>query len=392
MSAPDNSPRQAPSPATLDSSTAPLPAPAAPSRMKRGDDTAPPREVLDVLVGLASLSLAGLLALTSAWNSDLWLRLASGRQVLESGLFPSADPFAYTLPSGSARQAGWLSDVGGFLVYQALGGPALVVGKVLLLVGVAACLLWLTRAGRHPLTAFLGITLALLALATRLPLNPVCFSYLFLGLTLVILESPGRREGGGPPRSAFVQLWPLLPLFVLWANLDSWALLGPLAVGLHGLGGWLGRRVRPTAKERVSPTSLGLFFLVGLAACLLAPTSLGSFRLPAELAPGAFGRVLGDDPSVRVVLLSPLQAEFHRLTGGYRAGTMAFLVLVVLGAASGFANRKHLSWPWAFAWGGFLALAFSAPPFFALVAGLSSRSTCNNSSPRSPSSLAASSG
>src|SRR5262249_61760900 len=79
--------------------------------------------------------------------------------------------------------------------------------------------------------------LALLAASPRFLFQPTLVSYLFLAVTLWLLQRP-RFEAGEKASwlTAPKSYWLLVPLFVLWVNLDSWFLLGPLAVGLFLLG------------------------------------------------------------------------------------------------------------------------------------------------------------
>src|SRR5207245_2933561 len=73
--------------------------------------------------------------------------------------------------------------------------------------------------------------LAILAMSPRLLLQPACLSFFFLGLTLWWLWR-GQTAAETPVTFGrdVKRYGPLLLLFALWANLDSWFLLGPLLV------------------------------------------------------------------------------------------------------------------------------------------------------------------
>src|SRR5262249_54903143 len=124
--------------------------------------------------------------------------------------------------------------------------------------------------------------LALVAVAVRVPLHPVCVSYLFLALTLLLLECGTRQRSAG---ATWVRAyWPLLLLFALWVNCDSWFLLGPAPVAPYlpgqALAAGPGRRPADVG-------GLALLIPLAVAAGLLNPWHVRAFTPPVEL--GWFG-------------------------------------------------------------------------------------------------------
>src|SRR5207302_5031756 len=94
--------------------------------------------------------------------------------------------------------------------------------------------------------------LALLAMSTRLLVQPMTVSLVFLGLTLFLLHYRTAEqevaETHGPERRRQTpavrpgrHLWALPVLFAVWANVDGWFLLGPILVFLYWLGECLER-------------------------------------------------------------------------------------------------------------------------------------------------------
>jgi hypothetical protein len=322
-----------------------------------------------VLVGLV-MALAVVLASFPARNSDLWLHLATGRLLAEGDHRFGPDPFTATVAGASGLNPSWLYDLLLYGGYQALGGPALVALKALLVAALAGSLLRLCRAGESPALAAFCTALSLVALAPYLALRPVVLSYLGLALTLWLLERPQTR--GAPP--SFRAYWPLLLLFAVWANLDGWFWLGPLTVALSWVGGLLSRG--PAAGEPAPRARhlLALVALAGLAACLLSPHHLHAFAAPARLLPPPG---LPPDPLDRGSLGSPLQADYFRTGGGLLPGGLAYLALGLLGLLS-FALAARSSagaagvWARFPAWSVFLGLSLwqaRLVPFFAVVAG-----------------------
>jgi hypothetical protein len=167
------------------------------------------------------LASAFLLALTTARNADLWAHLASGRQPFTGfGSFGSGMSTLY-----------WLDDILSYLVFSALGGTGLVVGKALVVAATA-----LVMVGRHPSArTILAVFLACLALGGWLPLDPVCVSYLFLALTVRVINRRSGDEEVATWRGVLRSHRSLLVCYVIWANVDPWCLLGVALILLQAV-------------------------------------------------------------------------------------------------------------------------------------------------------------
>ena len=144
---------------------------------------------LDAVLVALVLLFAFLVASFPAYNGDFFLHAATGRLIAQGKYTFGADPFTFTAPGRWVNHS-WLYDLIVYAVYQVplIGGAAVVVVKALLIAALAAVML---RAGRKPGASLwvpaVCTALALLTLSPRLFLQPVCVSYLFLGLTLWLL-------------------------------------------------------------------------------------------------------------------------------------------------------------------------------------------------------------
>ncbi len=142
-------------------------------------------------------------------------------------------------------------------------------------------------------------------------------------------------------------LWILPPLFALWANMDSWFILGPMLLGLAWVGTGLAKWL--SGDSRVCGKTVGLVFGVSILACLINPFHVRAFQLPPELAylalslklplpdsVAAGGRAwltLRQDPEF-VLTVSPLTARYWIGGGGFNIASTAFIPLTLLGFAA----------------------------------------------------------
>jgi tetratricopeptide (TPR) repeat protein len=303
------------------------------------------------------LGFAFLAASFPASNSDLWLHLATGRQLAKGEYTFGVDPFAYTTGDIYWANHAWLFDVSLYGAMQLVGGAGLVVLKALL-VGVLAWVMLRVAASEpdHLQKPFwvsaACCLLALLAMSPRLLLQPTCVSLLLLAVCLWLLRAGGRA------------LYWLPVVIALWVNLDAWFLLGPLLVALF----WVGQRFAPGETRRLPVWLLPACLL----ACLLSPHHVRALTLPTELSWGVWHSDFRNDPRFAPLFASPWTLAPLGSAGGYSLAAWAYFVLLALGAVSFLVNRSALrDWRlpvWlAFALlGAWLARLI---PFFAVVAG-----------------------
>jgi hypothetical protein len=314
---------------------------------------------LDRVLIAVVLLFAFLSASFAARNSDLWMHLAAGRLLAHGGYQFGVDPFAYTTQGIYWIHHAWLFDLVLYALYASFGGAVLVLLKALLVTALAWLMLQVRRSDQGLGLPVVCTTLALAAIGLRLFLQPVCLSYLFLGLTLVILFRQQTEDGGTRRRLGI-----LLFVFVVWVNVDSWFLLGPFVTVLF----WLGERLSGTARRTpgwLIPASLGV--------CLLNPHHVFAFALPPELSPILWSTGLEQDSRFQRGFSSawPLLLAL-RSSAGWNLAVVAYFLLLLLGLAS-FASQRAARTDWRIlVWGTFALLGawqVRAIPFFAVVAG-----------------------
>jgi hypothetical protein len=308
---------------------------------------------------IAALSVAlfaFLLASLPARNGDVWRDLAAGRDLAHGLSSPG------TLSSHGSAQAlapGWLYDLAVYALYRTVGGPGLVLIKALAIAAVSLLLVSLGRLGQSWWLPALCTSVAVLAMSTRLLLQPATVSLVFLAIAFWLVESRRRRQARTREGTLLVD-WPLMLLFVIWANLDGWFVLGLATVALLWLGETLDSvgQAKQLGEARKSLQSSSIRFLASVvilaAVCLLNPLHFHAFHLPAGTR-----------------WLEFLQESYLRNIGLTPAG-LAYFPLLGLGLLSFALNLPRWHWYRFLPWLG-LAVASLAQvrtvPFFAVLAG-----------------------
>jgi hypothetical protein len=335
---------------------------------------------LDWVLAGTVVALAFLVASFTARNNELMLHLATGRALLDGSYKFGEDPFSYTTSGVRWVNHSWLWDGLTYLVFKYLGGPVLIVLKALLVAVLAGFMLAVRRRGQSLWIPAVCVLVATLALGQRLLLQPVIISYLFLGITLYLLQKPApleksvsKRRGSAPGSRR--HLWLLVPLFVLWVNLDQWFFLGPLTVALWWIGeliqDWFAP-VKEGSDQRAAGDNraLALVLFVGVFACLINPHHIYAFTLPAVLSEDGAGGLLQNDYYFASMFWGAI--DYYKSPAGWSVVGVAFLVLLGLGLLSFAVNLANWRGWRITVWGFFAALAIyhvRAVPFFAVVGG-----------------------
>jgi hypothetical protein len=335
---------------------------------------------LDVTLVALVLLFAVLVASFPVRNSDFWQHLATGRLIAHGQYEIGKDPFTFTAADVRWVNHSWLFSLALYLIHGAgqWGGVALIVLKGLAVAALAGMMLAVSRnSGQRWLISGVCTAVALLTMGPRLLLQPVVVSYLFLGLTLLVLRWPQLCPAPANPKAprSYRCFWLLVPLFALWVNCDQWFFLGPVAAGLWWLGEYLQDSLSTDRKRPRRPDelrTLGYAVLAGVAACLLNPHHVFAFTLPAQLGFGDAKEALKNDEQLKVLFLSPLDGDYWTSSHGLSAPGIAYFVLLGAGVVSFTLSYNTLRWPRVLLFVAFGLLSIyhaRAIPFFAVVAG-----------------------
>ncbi|MGH2461547.1 MAG: hypothetical protein ACRDIY_22050 [Chloroflexota bacterium] len=223
-----------------------------------------------LFVMLALISCVGRANVLLNSDGDLARHLRVGSYILARHALFYQDVFSYTMLGKPFVPYEWLSEVL-YTVANLAGGLAGVAVLASLVIAATYALVtgFLVARSVDPLLAFSVGALAAASGALHWLARPHLFSALGAILTLIVLDNPSRRR-----------LWPIVPIFILWANLHGGFLFGLVLIGVYVVGDlaevWLARGpARDPWRQRASfhLKALGL----ALASCLVNPSGLGLF-------------------------------------------------------------------------------------------------------------------
>ena len=274
-------------------------------------------ERLGRVVAVAVLASIGVAMIYPVDDLDVWWLLRSGAYIVQTGTFPTTDPF-----SGPAFGAPWVNhawgfEVGLYGVYRLAGTTGLILLQALFAVATFAVLYGLLRR-EGTARGWTLLVIAAGALATRgfwAP-RPQLVTYLGLAAFWVILRDD--RDG----RAHRLRWLPVLT--AVWANLHGGFMVGPALVGLCLVGEVIDRVLpgpAPSSGGR-SPWRLA----AALGGCLLA-TLATPFHYHAVLFPF---QVLGDRLAQAFIVewaSPPFQYGAVRLVEGLLLLTLALMVV-----------------------------------------------------------------
>jgi len=289
--------------------------------------------------------------------SDIGRHIANGRSLFSDRSVLFSNFYSFTEPEAPFINHHWLYGLFSFFIYR-LGGFTLL-SIINLLLGLAVfylCFSLMKRRAGWTIASWLSLPLVFM-LSERAEVRPEIFSYLFIFLTWLILESARTR-----PRLA----WWLLPLFVLWANLHIYFVLGLALIGIWAASAVLEKffSVSGNIKGRWLMTwqSSRFWFVIfgaSVLACLASPNTWRGLLYPLRILSN-YGYQVAENKSI--FFLDGLMAD-----GNFLLFKLWIILLIVSLAAGFFFSRR-----WHF-FDGFVAvlaigLGFSAVRNLSLAA------------------------
>ncbi|HYV84272.1 MAG TPA: hypothetical protein VFB49_00015 [Patescibacteria group bacterium] len=232
------------------------------------------------LLGALLLVLALLATISPIRNYDYWWHLKTGALILEQGSVPRADPFSFTAAGTPWVDHEWLFQVAAYLGHTRLGPSALVLLKVLLVIGLCAVMTrHLRLEGHGPAGVAVFLTATLVGAAFRIDVRPELVTLILLPLSIdLVLRA--RRRGMRAPLLAVVALT------ALGANMHVGIVLLPVMLAAGAAGTAAAGLLRQPAERsggarfarRLAWTALGSALAVGIN-----PYGFKLYEVPFEL-------------------------------------------------------------------------------------------------------------
>lgn len=232
----------------------------------------------DFMLRLAVVLLAVLVACTEIGETATLVHVKTGQYLSSHGFLPPrTDVFSHTATDLPWINLAWLFDLFSAAGFAVGGAVALTVLKALL-AGVA--FYFLLKAARRDVPSWwasICLGLALIVCAGQFTLEPKLITLLGLALTLWLIARWQHAEGPA-------NLWALIPVFLIWSNMDPRAYLGLVVLMLLTVGELISVFVgRSVLSEDAKRSHLWLIVPIALVAFLINPFGWHSLISPANL-------------------------------------------------------------------------------------------------------------
>lgn len=221
----------------------------------------------------AVILVAAMVATNRQWaDYDIFWHLANGRLMVESGMFPSPDPFSWSM--AGQRYIAFSAQVDRlfYLVWQLGGAPALGLFSALLFgLALLPFVLLVGRLGTRPLLEALTLFTIVLIVGLQRGARPHVVAFVLFGLIVYLLERPF-----GPWKTIVVGV-----ALGVWANAHGSFQVGFGLVGAAVLT-WI------PARDARAATAAFLALGLGFGLSLLSPCGLRLWTYPLQTVSNPF--------------------------------------------------------------------------------------------------------
>lgn len=222
------------------------------------------------------------LAMKQLREPDMWWQLLSGKWMLENGAITRTDVFSYTMAGQKWINVKWLYEIliaGG----EKLFGPHVVmllqalvnIAIVYLLLRILYLLAKHIGAQVSTLYSSIGILLLLAVSEFRMAGRPEMISHLMTALYMFILW---RGEG-----ASWKQLWHLIILQCLWANMHEGYPVGLVIIGTYMAGAFIAYIANKDKVYLQQAIRLAGILLAATVAILINPNTIQLWLQPFEI-------------------------------------------------------------------------------------------------------------
>ncbi|MFZ2062939.1 MAG: hypothetical protein WAU82_18170, partial [Candidatus Binatus sp.] len=210
------------------------------------------------------------IALATADNfaePDLWIHMLTGQTTLRTGHIPRFDTYSYSAVGAPWHNHEWLSQVALAFFYAHLGVFGLKLLKLICSsILIVALAIGISATGAAARVQRLTLILSAVAISTQMQFRPQLFTFMMIAVVMMALAIEVYRGRA--------VLWPLIPMFTLWANFHGGYIVGLGAMGIAAavmfVQGWFGDADRMRSAWR-----LGLITVGCAAATVINPFGVG---------------------------------------------------------------------------------------------------------------------
>lgn len=210
------------------------------------------------------------IALATADNfaePDLWIHMLTGQTTLRTGHIPRFDTYSYSAAGAQWHNHEWLAQVALAFFYAHLGVFGLKLLKLICSsVLIIALAIGISATGAAARVQRLTLILSAVAISTQMQFRPQLFTFMMISVVMMAIAIEVYRGRA--------ILWPLIPMFALWANFHGGYIVGLGAMGIAAavmfVQGWVGDADRMTSAWRLALVTLGC-----AAATIINPFGVG---------------------------------------------------------------------------------------------------------------------
>jgi hypothetical protein len=199
-------------------------------------------------------------------DPDLWMHILTGQTILSTRHIPRFDTYSYSAAGMPWHNHEWLAQVALAFFYGHLGIIGLKFLKLLCAsITILALAIGISVTGASGRVQRLTLLISAVAIANQMQFRPQLFTFMMLSVVMALIAIEIYR--------GTATLWPMIPMFALWANLHGGYVVGlgamiiaVVVMSIQGLN---------DAKRKASARRLGLIMLGCAAATILNPFGVG---------------------------------------------------------------------------------------------------------------------
>jgi len=302
---------------------------------------------------------AGLIALafacTTIADSRVLVHVKSGEYLAAHGVLPPrTDVFSASANDRPWINLSWLFDLLVAGLHASGGMIALTIFQCVAAIGLVVLVMASRHRGVTPWWAAFVVALMAVAAMPHLEASPYIATLLGMATTLWLVV----RARDGDSRAA----WFLVPLFLVWSNLDPRMFLGLAALLLYGVGELVGSLLGRSGFDDSSARSrywlaVGASFVATLVHPFFWRAPLGALQLYGRVDP-AFREYYGDETAWLKLAHSPLFQ--HPTAAMLDTSLLAGLLLAAVALATFVLNRRRVDAGEFALWLGFVGFGIAA--------------------------------